>query len=700
MSKSAEYVNHVSFDDLTPSLVDDQIQHLKNRNLPLTFTNPFVHIPPQYNPMYVESSTRFDDGSPGSSYGSGKRPLLNLDMAFATGSQRDVNSLGQLGPDWGYPDDLRRTKSDMSPDSSRSTSLTRTITTPSSFLSGKLPPAPYASSLKLGKDREATEIEDVDLGNMDRHLEKHIEHETDRNTQENSGSAAGYTTSAFSHLNEVEDKLMKGGSQGPEQSKKPPRRSFADMTDEEVAELEKKYESGARTNYNMQQFDFGEQQQLYIGPELNKNMGAANQKAFSIYPSRPCVTHKALSLSKINRSFDEYLQSVSAATSRDAMRTVLCYISGRRHTWSSVDWYVENAAKDGDYLVIMSRLPNYEQHLTNTKSTQNSSLEEYQFGKNVGSSRRKSDPKALSSTEVGLIIRDVDLLARQKCSEILDYYTEKCSKKYMKITVELIKEDSFEKSLTSAVSLYKPDLQIISTVSTNLQIKFKNGHVKLPFFMMRHYWVPTCVIPFEFINPALLGEPVKDARKAHTARRYKSDEATLDELDQIVLKTLKNPFQPNGGGARAPIDDDSDVEDRSVNSYFPLDPETKRKIEDFERVGYLRPMPTRRPSDLSKVTSYASSNKSSRRSSRVQFRDDYSPVYKVKSLLDASDDVLDDKDGTAVRKTKSISNMSSPPLSRKPSARRVKSHDTVQLIGAKKKSGKLGGFFKKLGFGK
>lgn len=686
MADSVQYVSHVSFDDLTPSLIDDQARLLQKHGQEVTFANPFLHIPPQYNPLYASGAA--DGNSPRvSGLGSPKKSYFSLDSY----SRSPYGSSPNLYSESSGQDGLKLPQSDPSVDSVHSA---RSSTTPvPAYLPGRLPPATSPPVLKKRPQRDYEVVKDFDLINPDYVKEHQLTLLTDENTQQNSGCSHGYTTSGFANLNEVEDKVMRKDNAETSQTSKEGgrRKSFAGMSLEELAALEREYESASRTNYNVEQFDFSEQAQHYIGPDQRRAIGPSNDWPQTIYPSRPCVNHRALAITRSHREYSDYIKDHGRNQTKGSLRTVVCLISGRKHTWSAVDWYVENMARDGDYLVIVSRIPVFEDSVKRPTPPQTSLSENYDIKASKPKSRSLS--RKCSLTEQGLMVQDVDVLARAKCNDILNYYLHKLTGKIMKLTVEIIKDDSTVFALTSAIALYKPDFKVVSTVSTNLHIKFRNGHVKLANFVMRHFWVPTYVVPFEFIDPALLGEKVPDRRITNNPKEEKDDVHILANIDKVIKRTLNNPF--GSQTPREPNDSDGDL--ASVNSYFPTDPETKRKVEEFESMGYLRPVPTRRECDLNKVGSFPGSSRSSRRSSRIQFAGDHNGMYKVKSLIDA-----DDKDDDMVRKIKSVSSTHSRSSMKKGhmSARRTKSIDSPGGVEAKKKGSKFSGFLKKIGFGK
>ncbi|SCU94344.1 LAFA_0F21264g1_1 [Lachancea sp. 'fantastica'] len=665
-----DYVNHVSFDDLAPSFFEETHPFpIHNRGSPdVTFKNPFLQVPD------ITSLDR-----------AGRQSLSNLDLSSSFKSSSRGSSSYALNAKGGLSSGLRSPTSEVpSTNSGSSTPGERA-----------LPVATARSILRKREFPTHEDIKDFDLTELDPKQEHQINTVTDKNTQENSGCSHGYTTSAFANLNELEDKIMRDDYKSRGNTSKSSRKSFAGMSDAELADLEKKYEAASRTNYDIKQFDFSQQEQLYIEPDHSKPIGPGNQWPHTIYPSRPCVNHKALTVTKMHRDFLTFVKDNRRTEGKESLRTILCAISGRRHTWSAVDWYVKNLAQDGDHLVIVTRVPQFEDIEKPKTTSQTTFLDGYDFDSHKSKSPVAS--RRPSSSEVELIGMEIDVLAREKCRDLLQYYLSRLEGKMMKVTVELIKDNSTTYALTSAIALYRPDFKVVSTVSTNLHIKFKNGHVKLPNFLMRHFWVPTYVIPYEFIDPALLGEKTGAARKNILFQPGMTDDQLMKNMDKILSRTFSNPYGPASGTTLSQKDADTS----SVDSYFPVDPETKRKTIEFETVGYLRPVPTRREGDLSKQTSFASS-KSSRRSSRIQFAsNDGSGMYKVKSLID-----YDEKDGGSAKKTKSTisthsnGNGKSSLGKKRPSGRRAKSVDTVPVTENKKKGGKVSDFFRKIGFGK
>lgn len=679
------YIKHVSFQDLSPSLIDDQARSLKESNKPITYNNPFIHVPPQFNPLYSDPSVREGSQSESVSNDSGvhdfsmKRPQLSTDLGFCS-SQQDVGLRNMLGPtlsndnsEYGSMNGLRRSKTGMSSVSSASTSLTRAATSSSA----KLPPPPAVSILKrdsLDDLHREHSPDGIDLTVIDPQMEKRIEKVTTSNTLENAGNkyGSGYTTSAFANLNELEDKLIKKQEKKAEPEKR--KKSYMDMTDEELAQLEKQLRSGGReTNTDLNSFDFSQQYKLYIGNTVvkpspsSKSSGAGGKPSDMTlnYPSRPSITHKAISITKEHTDYRKRYTDTNT-------RTVVCFLNGRRHTWATVDWFIKEAARDGDHLVVATNLPMYEELINMLKKNESSEtgstktkLEEFTFDGKI-KNKTPSAVVQLPFRQVGMIINELDQLTRYKCENMLNYYAAKCQDKVMKITIELVKELSAKPLVTHVMDLYRPNFHVVSTISTNLSIKFRNGNVKLPNFLYRHLWVPTVIIPFEFIDPYHLGEAKKPMHKTVSISTKDDQFAFLDRciiksLNDVLGTSSKNDHTPRGiedvyeHGNDDMVSIDSEA-DKGITDYFPTSPEAQRRKQHIERLGYVPPEPTRFKNNSFGPVASRNSTMSSRRPSRVYFADEPG-MYKVKSLLGGDDD-----SSSIVRRVKSekLPSVSSP----------------------------------------
>ncbi|CCK68765.1 uncharacterized protein KNAG_0B03240 [Huiozyma naganishii CBS 8797] len=131
------------------------------------------------------------------------------------------------------------------------------------------------------------------------------------------------------------------------------------------------------------------------------------------------------------------LRLVNSQLENDYMpRTVVCNISGRRHTWVALDWTLDRLAKNGDHIIVVANLPK----LTKTNTTQAYDL--YPWG------------------DTGYSAADVF----PACLNILEYSKFLLSKsnKHVKITIE-VSVGKTKKILLDAVNLYHPNALVVGT---------------------------------------------------------------------------------------------------------------------------------------------------------------------------------------------------------------------------------------------
>ncbi|QID85398.1 hypothetical protein GRS66_007973 [Saccharomyces pastorianus] len=117
-------------------------------------------------------------------------------------------------------------------------------------------------------------------------------------------------------------------------------------------------------------------------------------------------------------------------------KTILCYISGRRHTWVALDWTLCKIAQDMDHIVVLTTLPRL---ICNKKKG------------------RKGDTEWASGYQKESIDR--------KLSDIFEYILQllKAVKASVKVTLEIVIGKT-KKSLVDAINVYTPDFLVIATL--------------------------------------------------------------------------------------------------------------------------------------------------------------------------------------------------------------------------------------------
>lgn len=78
-------------------------------------------------------------------------------------------------------------------------------------------------------------------------------------------------------------------------------------------------------------------------------------------------------------------------------RTILVYVSGKRHTWVALDWVIFNLATDTDHIVIMANLPKL--------SKMKKSYRSHSRSRSTSSSRSRSQGRSLSQSRGGVSMK-------------------------------------------------------------------------------------------------------------------------------------------------------------------------------------------------------------------------------------------------------------------------------------------------------
>ena len=274
------------------------------RDSHISFDNHFLHIPPQYNPLYASKDNIAETSVPSKDALSHIRPALQgPGSMFKIQSQQVVpqtihtkkeNPFGasswSLDP---QKEAMYRSRSESPMQARRKQLASGTI--------AKLPPPPEKSVLKkVQRRRSFSDIEDIDLDKLDLEMEKKMVQVTQNNTAKNSGSRKGYTQDLFANLNEVEDRIGNKRKNIPPEKKR--AKSFAGMTDAELAQLEEFYISKGRSATSaMEKYDFGEQapsNQFNDYKTDSANIPIVNKAVYDsltlTYPSRPSITYLSL----------------------------------------------------------------------------------------------------------------------------------------------------------------------------------------------------------------------------------------------------------------------------------------------------------------------------------------------------------------------------------------------------------------------
>ncbi|CCC70972.1 hypothetical protein NCAS_0G00850 [Naumovozyma castellii] len=159
-------------------------------------------------------------------------------------------------------------------------------------------------------------------------------------------------------------------------------------------------------------------------------------------------------------------------------RTIVCHISGRRHTWVALDWLFKELVQDTDHVVILANLPRM-----------------------VCRSKVAPDTKKIIQDEPKLLEEEwtsgySENLVASRIARILEYISLILPvDKSIKITVE-IAIGKTKKVLIDAINIYTPNLFVFGTLKwskTENLISYKSNILMDTFCV--HYPIPTFIVP-------------------------------------------------------------------------------------------------------------------------------------------------------------------------------------------------------------
>lgn len=235
----------------------------------------------------------------------------------------------------------------------------------------------------------------------------------------------------------------------------PPRRKlYSGMTDEELMALDPQFTTTKPKVSLVDQFKFDLQTTYYLPAKRTSVLGpsATSSTPRLVYPSSNENNYKSISLT-LKHTHYELVES---------KRTLLTIISGRKHSWNSLDWLVmpipgtdiPTFLQNGDYLVVTALLP--------AKTT-------------VSGEKRRGSTLA------------EELTYYKKCENILNYIIRILPRQELKlkITVEFVLEPppmnamatksqlrGMKLLLTKIYNQYHPTMVVVGNRSTNLNFKY------------------------------------------------------------------------------------------------------------------------------------------------------------------------------------------------------------------------------------
>lgn len=570
LAKYPNFSKCVSFNNLHPPEYESDFP----------YTTPIYNLnnPSQQHHHLFDSNYTF-----GSSSGSGSTPKIFIpfqDFNFGNGSNNNTSSSGTS----------RRHSSSAGTTSTGFTKRKRL----------KLPPPPAKSILKNKVSQQQVEYNNmfeniseatIEYHKQEREQQEQQEQQDEQDEDSQSGSGSGNSsvnssplltaTNISTPINDLKE---------TQQLPTPRRKSLVGLTDEELMALDPQFQTTKSKNNDLDKFKFDNQKTYYLSPSTRKGStsdgatGANGNVATGVkrqdYPTSNENNYKSISLTV----------RYGETTHNDYTRTLLTIISGRRHTWHSLDWLFHikqdlqnqpTLLADGDYLVIAGLIP-------------------IKFIKDYNNSNKK---KKLS----------VEDYLYQKCCNLLNYLMEYISQLNLKlkITVEFVIDYENENEslvvgggggdsskplkgekymIDHLFKQYQPNLIIIGNKSSNLNFKYPvkmNKLNNLYLIKLSSYIVKYSTIPVILVG-LLIGfndDTTNTSSSSSSAVKFNKPTITFS-----ISKTPSSELTPkhsqttscNKSSSTPDLSDDHDADDNSsIESIESLTP--KEYTDDKKR---------------------------------------------------------------------------------------------------------------------
>ncbi|KAK6197370.1 uncharacterized protein RJT21DRAFT_131787 [Scheffersomyces amazonensis] len=206
------------------------------------------------------------------------------------------------------------------------------------------------------------------------------------------------------------------------------------------------------------------------------------------YPTTPIIVHRGCTLTKKHKDFDKLYDGLLKPKAPVLpKRSILIYVSGRRHTWVALDWILTNFLENGDSIVICCAI-NYPDILTH-KKRKNSFYSPHGFLPPTNPRSRflhRNKPENVPSI----------------CENLMEYVEAMVSpKKIIKITIEFVVGDT-KNVLKEMYKLYEPNLVCTATkpnIRISAPLRSWNSS-KLTDRLVKNFPLPVIVVPAANMN--------------------------------------------------------------------------------------------------------------------------------------------------------------------------------------------------------
>ncbi|SCW02734.1 LAFE_0F13102g1_1 [Lachancea fermentati] len=250
-------------------------------------------------------------------------------------------------------------------------------------------------------------------------------------------------------------------------------------------------------------------------------------------------------------------------------RTIVCHISGRRHTWTALDWVLKRFSKDIDHLVVLTNIPRMSARRRSKSRSRSRSVasrsrslgpfsredlssEQLQrtLSAGPGTSSNEEKHRCFIEWTSGYEIADI----KKVLKNIVQYVTTVLpSDRVVKLTVEIVIGKT-KKVMLDAMNVYTPDLIVLSSLrwrSTDSLVIWKSR--VLTDALSQSFPVPVVIVPVKKLDDfeANLEEELRDENIA----------------DPKKFSNSKMPY--HSVSAPSSFDSDLDIESAECESFDP-----------------------------------------------------------------------------------------------------------------------------------
>lgn len=260
--------------------------------------------------------------------------------------------------------------------------------------------------------------------------------------------------------------------------------------------------------------------------ETGKNL----QNLFDLkYPTSPIITHDACTLTRKHKLFDDlYAGRLKYAEPKLHNRVILCYVSGRRHTWVGIDWACNEFLEDGDSFIIIASVKNPGRSLSRLQGRNN----EVAIEVNVTENKVRNSPEYAQAVTENILKYALSILNPNRI---------------VKVTVELA-VGSTNDVFQDMYELYQPSLTIVGVKPGKAAPTKAWATRRLTDRIVVKSPIPTIIV--SPVNMALFEEKlfkVLDKRmellnRGHANTTHEVEEL-LNDLDRVGIYTEKDQLE-------------------------------------------------------------------------------------------------------------------------------------------------------------